>query len=155
MPNDITAFRQEAERDFPKSWRPDQDGPNPLVGEFVRWDTGTTDYGDRLILVVRDEDGDEWSVWCIHNALEAAVKRERPKPGELVYIEHEGLKKSQRTGREYHAYKLRTNRQVQPNWDALEDDLELPVTVPVSDEPVEQVEPADTKAADDDEPIPF
>ena len=113
------AFREQAKQDYPASWRPDEGAPNPLVGEVVRYDQGHSDYGTKLIIVVRDENGKEWSVWAIHAALLAALQRERPNSGELIYIDQQGTRTSNASGRQYTAYKVKVDRVVAPDFDQI------------------------------------
>jgi hypothetical protein len=137
-----TKLAEQAEEDFAESWRPDKESPARLVGAVVRYTTAPTQYGDKTICVVRDEEGNEWSVWLLQAALVAAFGRERPKPGELVLIDYQGQKKSERTGRRYHAFRLvveRDDKPVLPDFDAMaaEADGGTDTATPATDVPAD------------------
>jgi len=102
----VQALAERAKQDYPESWRPDKDSPNPLSGEVVRYTCGPTANGDAPIVVIRDTAGKEWSAWLLHTALLAAFKRSRPQPGAVVFIQYEGKQTSSKTDREYHAYNV-------------------------------------------------
>ncbi len=135
-------LQEQAEQDFAESWRPDKDGSPQLIAEVVRYTSGPTSYGDKAICVVRDGDGKERSVWLLQAALVAAFARERPKPGELVLIDYQGQKMSERTGRRYHAFKLvveRDDKPVLPDFDAMaaEADGGTDTATPATDVPAD------------------
>jgi len=137
-----TKLQQRASEDFAESWRPDKDGPSQLIGEVVRYTSGPTSYGDKPICVVRDADDKESSVWLLQAALVAAFARERPKPGELVLIDYQGQKNSERTGRRYHAFKLvveRDDKPMLPDFDAMaaEADGGTDTATPATDVPAD------------------
>jgi hypothetical protein len=143
-------LQQRASEDFAESWRPDKDGPSHLIGEVVRYTSGPTSYGDKPICVVKDGDGKELSVWLLQAALVAAFARERPKPGELVLIDYQGQKNSERTGRRYHAFKLVVERDDDgsslPDFDAMAAEVGGDSSaVPEADVP------ADTEGLDQDQ----
>jgi hypothetical protein len=52
----------EFERGQPWNPRKNQDDPNPLYAEAVKWSTGTTAHGEAEFLSVRDDDGQLWSI---------------------------------------------------------------------------------------------
>lgn len=136
-------LQAQAEEDFAESWRPDKDSAAQLVGEVVRYSTAPTAYGDKTVCVVRDGAGQEWSVWLLQAALVAAFSRERPKPGELLLIDYQGQKMSERTGRRYHAFKLVVERDndgsTLPDFDAMaaEADGGTDTATPATDVPAD------------------
>ncbi len=159
-----TKLQQRASEDFAESWRPDKDGSPPqLIAEVVRYTSGPTSYGDKPICVVRDGDGKEFSVWLLQAALVAAFARERPKPGELVLIDYQGQKNSERTGRRYHAFKLvveRDDEPALPDFDAMaaEADGGTDTATPATDVPAdtEGLSLIDGEKSDDNsDDIPF
>lgn len=71
----LDALRDEVERG--DSWVPHDNPahPNPLVGEAVEWNTGSSKDKTRdcEILVVKDVDDKFWSVWTWHAGLRAQL----------------------------------------------------------------------------------
>ena len=50
----IERLRERAEREFPESWIPEKAGEQ-IAGELVRYDRGTTAYGEQVIAAGIDE----------------------------------------------------------------------------------------------------
>lgn len=144
-------LEEEADRETPESWVPEQAGEQ-IAGELVRYERGTTAYGERIIAVLRTRQGRERSVWLLHAVLRGEFARLRPRPGERLLVRYLGRKKSD-NGTEYAAYKLvvdRENRATEPDWDALGDDA------PASDVPADASDlHAPIEAQDGDSSIPF
>jgi hypothetical protein len=91
-----TTTEQEAEEEYPRNWRFDEDGLE-VRGKFVKFDQGMTqEYGDCPIVVL-NVDGEERSVWLFHTALRSKFQKEVNRRdfvvGEQVNIKQVGEKK--------------------------------------------------------------
>ncbi len=95
--------RLAAKVEFPTGWKPSKDATHPrtLVGDVVRWDSVEID--DYLkpghkravdVLVLRDRDGQEWGVWCIHKVLELELVG-RAREGSFIAISYVGEGRTQ------------------------------------------------------------
>lgn len=101
-------FRRELEDfdgEYSESWIPKPG--DVLVGELLRYTTGTTEYGQCPIAVIRDEDGgEERSVWLLHAVLRREFQEQRPRPGERLGIKRLPDDRKRR----YKRYALRVDR---------------------------------------------
>jgi hypothetical protein len=99
------ALRDRVTGEPPQTWRPDQGHPNPIIGEYVREDSGTGYQGRTVkIAVLRTPEG-EWGVWQLHQVLEEEFERQNPKPGELVAVSYLG-----KAAKGFHRYRLAVDR---------------------------------------------
>ena len=95
------------------------DGPK-VVGEYLRAITGVpTRFSTAAVGIIRLKDGSERSIWLLWDALRNQFGAVKPKPGELIKVSYMGEKISV-TGRDYHDFKVRANReQAEVNWDEI------------------------------------
>lgn len=104
-----TSFRALTERvavEYPESWLPEtKDGhPNPLVGEVTdRREAMTRRDSVETVLVVRDADGTEWSLWL----LGAVLQRELAEAGvgDRVAVRWIGMR-TNAEGSPYRSYRV-------------------------------------------------
>jgi hypothetical protein len=128
--------RLKGQVEYPESWIPEPGAT--LVGEVVKWDTGTTDTGTtQEILVVRDQDGVEHSVWtwaaqlryrliADKETLEASGVLPEPehrlaRVGDFVAIHYRGKRPfTANDGQVYesHSYKVAIEKKVESDVDA-------------------------------------
>lgn len=98
---------------YPPWWNPEEHG-NTLIGQLIRYEKGTTQYGPCHIAVIMDEDtGTVYSVWLQSFVLENRFREENPKPGERVGIKYLGRQSPKDGGAEYHNYHVQVDRRDQ------------------------------------------
>jgi hypothetical protein len=115
----IARLRERAEREFPDSWVPEQPGEE-IAGELVRYERGTTSYGEQVIAVLRTPDGSERSVWLLHAVLRGEFAKLRPRPGELLLVRYEGKRQPAGGGSAYVSYRVEVDRDDgAPDWDEI------------------------------------
>lgn len=113
---------EDFDGEYPESWIPDVG--DILVGEVLRYDSGSTDYGRHPICVLEDEaTGEERGVWLLHTVLLEEFKQRRPKPGERV-----GIKRLPDAEKGYKRYAVRVDREEPevPDFDAFSDPGDVP-----------------------------
>lgn len=76
-----------------------------VIGQFVRVDTGPSDYGPTPIFVLRTKEGKEIGIWGFHAVLRNQFAQQQPKAGQLVGVRYLG-KKTGGSGREYSNYRV-------------------------------------------------
>lgn len=141
------AERLAVDDGFPKIWDPisNPEAPNPLVAEMLSYDTVTTEFGDRLLAIMREEDtGTVWSRMVAGAVLEGEFACRKPLPGEIMRLEYRGQRTAQSgryEGRQYHLWSLAIRRPPQvPNWSALAEG-EVKLTDAEAEQPAAVVEP--------------
>ena len=88
------------------------------------------------------------SVWLLHTTLRNEVNKQKPLPGETVYLRYQGLQKPKSGGDEYHSWKLVVDRDETRNpsflpWEGPQDPrTEAEAMVPHSTGPATQSEQA-------------
>lgn len=141
--NILEQLRDEVERG--DSWVPNDnpEHPNPLVGEAVEWNTGTTKDKTREceVLVVKEVDGKTWSVWTWHAGLRAQltgdkdiflpVERRPVQAGYFVAIRYIGKFPRDDGDGEVHRYKTAIGRP---------DGTSASAEAATDDEPAEEVD---------------
>lgn len=99
----------------PQSWRPDEGHPNPIVGELIRVDDGSTAYQPRVkIAVLQTPEEGEWGVWLLHDVLRDEFQRQRPQVGELVAVYYGG-----KSDKGYVRYRVAVDRDGSQDWSEL------------------------------------
>jgi hypothetical protein len=103
---DLRGELQDYDGNYPESWKPEVG--YLCVGELLRYDSGSTEFGDYVIAVIRDDDtGEERSVWLMHEVLRREFAKRRPKPGERL-----GIKRlDDDAEKNYKRYALRVDRE--------------------------------------------
>jgi hypothetical protein len=91
----------------PQSWRPEPG--DKLIGELVDVDERDGGYGTYPILVIRDDDGAEWSWHVLHAVARGEIGRQQPNIGDRLGVKYVG-KVEGRDGQEYHSWKVRVDR---------------------------------------------
>jgi hypothetical protein len=76
------------DQERPQAWIAEEPG-DQIVGTLVRYDKGTSQYGEADIAVVRTKDG-ERAVWMFGAALRSQFGKIKPSPGEVVGIKFLG-----------------------------------------------------------------
>jgi hypothetical protein len=97
----------------PTSWRPDDapgGHPRVLVGELVTVDVGHTAWGEKQIAVLRDVEGQLWSVWLLHRVLIDEFVRQQPKIGEVLALAYDGRVQGGAGASGYEKYRLVVDR---------------------------------------------
>lgn len=92
------------EKDYPKTVILSEENPK-LVGEFIRVDSGPSEYGPVPIVVLRDKDGEELGLWLFHAVLKNQFAQKSPKVGAIVGVRYLGESMGG-SGRKYHNYRV-------------------------------------------------
>ncbi len=78
MARDLRRELEAASADHPTAWRPEEG--DSVAGRLSRWDTVETDYGERRIAVIDNDDGSgPISVWLLHTVLISEFKQQEPE----------------------------------------------------------------------------
>lgn len=100
------------DRDFPRAWRWDEDGPR-VAGTFVEMNEGPSEYGRKAIAVL-DVDGERRALWLSQEALANKFRDELERrgesdftPGETIVVERGAEKVISANGRGYWPFKVR------------------------------------------------
>ena len=106
--------------EYPEAWKPHAGSPATLVGEVLAWTEipfRTKDGEERrqLAIVVRDEDGKEWSVATFHTVLRNELLENeklggRVEPRDFVAIHYVGEKPRQSGDGTVHSYRVAVDR---------------------------------------------
>lgn len=140
----LKALADAAQAGFPETWIPEKNG-DIIAGTFVRLDSGMTSFGMSPIVVIRTEDGQERSVWLLHEALRSQLNRIRPNTGDklaILYLGKTEVKtKTQGRASEYHNYRVTSDKATEESsWDSLLGSATIQTTteddVPVSDDDI-------------------
>lgn len=107
--------RERREEGFPDSWKPD--AGDVIEGKFVSHNMASTKYGDVVVMVLEDENGVRHSVWTMHTALRKRMAELRPRIGDTLAIQYEGMVEGQRGGNSFHSYLVVSDREAQPESD--------------------------------------
>jgi len=97
------------------------DHPNPLIGELLSYDKGSSGYGDFVVMLVEDDQGVVWSRAIFGSVMENLLDRKRPIPGNRVSWTYLGQKVSEgaHAGKTYANWDLQVQRPPQTlNFDA-------------------------------------
>jgi hypothetical protein len=96
--------------DRPLSWSA-QPG-DTLLGEFVRWETGTTRRGEefRIAIIADAESGELRSVWTFYVALRSELKQADPQPGDLLGITRLDDGAAAKSRQQYRRYRVEVER---------------------------------------------
>jgi hypothetical protein len=117
------SLRDRADEPFPKSFYFENPG-DTAIGEFVRIDTGRTEFMEKCpIAVLKTESGELIGVWGFHTAMRDRLLDNDPKPGDSVLIRYEGLKRNRANTASYHNYTVLVEK-LDPTpveWDAPDD----------------------------------
>jgi hypothetical protein len=107
------AMQERLDAPDPTTWRPDDPSeghPALLIGELLSVQEGMTkSYGPKQIAVIRDVEGQLWSVWLLHTVLVNEFFRQQPRLGEMVAIRWEG-RVSPEGGAAYEKYSVVVDR---------------------------------------------
>ena len=92
------------------SW--DAQPGDTLLGEFVRWDEGTTRLGEthRIAIIADAETGELRAVWTFYVALRGELDQAKLQPGNLVGITRLDDAQSQKTKQQYRRYRVEVER---------------------------------------------
>lgn len=83
-------LKAKAEEPAPESIKFEKPGQS-VVGQVVRYEKGSTDWGDCVICVLRSlKTGNLASVWIFGTVLANAFQRLQPRPGEIIRVEYKG-----------------------------------------------------------------
>lgn len=98
-----------AKAGYPESWVPEKKD-EVLTGKFVRVEMGSSAFGPAPIVVLEDENGKEWSIWCFHEALLSQFVSASPQSGDAIAVLYLGKVKAKNPtpGRSdtYHNYRV-------------------------------------------------
>lgn len=100
-------FREELEAfdGFPEAWKPNVGAL--LIGKVLRYDEGSTEYGECKICLVEDEEtGEPRAVWIFHKVLLGEFEKKLPKVGERI-----GIKRLPDAAKGYRRYALWVDRE--------------------------------------------
>lgn len=117
-----------------------------LVGEILRWETGTTVYGPAPICVLADEEtGEEVSLWILYHVLYDEFRKLQPRTGERI-----GVKRLPDSEKGYHRFAVRIDREEGPG-------SNLDRFPPPGDVPPEDLDKVATgrRALETDDDLPF
>lgn len=117
-------FRSSLEQfdgEYPPYWNPEEHG-NVLVGQLLRYEKGTTEYGPcDIAVVIREDTGDTVSLWLTSFVLKERFREERPRPGERIGVKYLGKQEPKHGGKPYNNYYVAVDRQGGDTpWDAPE-----------------------------------
>lgn len=84
------------------AWRPEPG--TTITGAIVRLSKRHTDYGDHLVLTLKDDDDTYHAVHAMHSVLKDRLFDLKPKVGETITVAYHGKVGSKDKDREYHAY---------------------------------------------------
>lgn len=105
------ALTKLASEDRPTVWAPhapnSTDEPT-IVGEFIRMEYGTSDYGSHGIMILKTDDVTLRSVWLLHDVLRNEMMRLRPNTGDIVAIRYLGKVRGEK--REYIGWRVEVDR---------------------------------------------
>src|SRR5690242_153904 len=111
------ALAERAMSERPPAWIPDdaeKGHPPTIAGVLVAYEQGQSAFGPRTIAIVRDVEGQEWSVWLHSTVLQQEFAEQSPQPGELIAISYLGRRKAKNaqpgTSGEYSSYRLVIDR---------------------------------------------
>jgi hypothetical protein len=155
MPNEthdwekaLTNLREQADRDFPSAWIPDEPGAE-LYGVLrsIKPAVRTT-YGPVPVLELEDpRTHTSFSLWLLHTVLRRSVWRLKPVVGELMYVRYDGRVKPEGGGTAYEGYTVLVDRPDQGDevdWEAIAKRYDPDV--------FEEREPEITRGPDEDLP---
>ncbi|HYH59798.1 MAG TPA: hypothetical protein VD790_11360 [Thermoleophilaceae bacterium] len=124
-------LRERADTERPDAWVPEHPG-DELVGELVRYERGTTSYGDQVIAIVQPTDAAARSLWLLTAILRDEFAKHRPAPGEWVLVRYLGKREPKGDGPAYQAYTVVVDREpVQPDWAAIGAEAEAEIEAQV------------------------
>ena len=131
MATDWDALLERTNQENPEAVKLTEENPR-FAGEFLRVEKGHTEYGESLIAILRDPEGNERSLWLFHTALRSGFIKQKPQPGERVAVAYKGKVKGS-NGFNYEKYVVVVDREKAPaDWDTVAkeypaDDLESPM----------------------------
>jgi hypothetical protein len=107
-------LQAKAEEALPESWKPGEPGTPfaKLIGKVVRYEKGTTSYGDCPIVVVESlrNQGRYASLWIFGTVLPNAFKKQQPRRGEVILVEYLGMKHPDGGGQPYQNWRVAVDR---------------------------------------------
>ena len=107
--------------EFPASFIATQPGDS-VAGTLVRFSKGVSAYGEKVIAVIEDPDGNEHSLWLFGHVLLSKFAELRPAVGEAIEVRYLGLRKAA-AGHTYENWSLmlpdRPQGEFEPDWSAL------------------------------------
>lgn len=118
-PDRFQRILERAGADYPAAVILDDDHPQ-FAGEFVRLENGVTRFGARHILIARDPDGNERSLWLTTTVLISAFKKLRLQKGETFAVAYRGVR--QGANGEYKDYRAVKEGSDEVDWDTIEPD---------------------------------
>jgi hypothetical protein len=136
----------------PKSWRPDQGDPNPLVGKLADVTTASSNYGEYPLAEIIDDQDVAWAFHAFRSIAKAEIVRLGPELGDRVSVYYGGVP----AGKEYHVYKVRfaDGRSSKVDWSRHAEDEVPPVPLSGPSEAEEAAKDAARQEANDDD-VPF
>ncbi len=93
--------------DYPESRIPQGEG-DTIIGTVVRYTSGTTQYGEADVVVLRTQDGDR-SVWLLSTVLRSQFGKLRPQVGERMGIRY-GPERTSAAGNVYRDFRVEVER---------------------------------------------
>jgi hypothetical protein len=87
----------------PKSWRPDEGDPNPLVGRLADVTTAANSYGEYPLAEIVDDQGVSWNFHAFRDIAKNELCRLAPETGDVISVHYGGVP----DGKKYHVYKVR------------------------------------------------
>lgn len=111
------SLEDRLESGLPSAWRPDQEGPDTLIGTVVDIQVGSSDYGTYPIVVIRNDEGVEKAIHGFHSVLQNELKKHRPNIGERVGVKYQGEITPKSGGRPYKGYRVVVEREAGGSFD--------------------------------------
>jgi hypothetical protein len=136
----------------PKTWRPDQGDPNPLVGKLADVTTATNNYSEYPLAEIIDDQDVAWLFHAFRSIAKAELVRLAPEIGDPISVYYGGVP----AGKEYHLYKCRfaDGRSTKIDWSRHAGDDVPPVPLTGPSEAEEAAQDAARQEGNNDD-VPF
>lgn len=101
-------------------WKPE--AGDALAGRVRSWETGVGQNKDSQFVEITDQAGDRHGVW-LSTILAREFEKLNVQVGDVVAIKYLGLKKAQKSGREFKSFNLEVLERKPVGGDGFKDDL--------------------------------